>query len=71
MPPADISLNLHDVQLFIEPELQTNQPREKKILNSEPPDERVYEPEGAGKILKKGAEVSNTYRLYFENHPCK
>ncbi|KAB5564100.1 hypothetical protein DKX38_004154 [Salix brachista] len=50
--------NIGSIKLFIEPELQTNQPREKKILNSEPPDERVYEPEGAGKILKKGAEVA-------------
>lgn len=70
MPPADIGLNLHVVQLFIEPELQTNQ-RRQKILNSEPPDERVYELEGVGKTLKKGAEVSNAYRLYFENDPCK
>ncbi|KAJ6327297.1 hypothetical protein OIU78_014219 [Salix suchowensis] len=50
--------NIGSIKLFIEPELQTNQPREKKILNSEPPDERVYEREGAGKILKKGAEVA-------------
>lgn len=58
----DSSLNLHVAQLFIEPELRTNCPR-KKLLNSEPPEERVYEPEGVGKVLKKGDEVSNAYIL--------
>ena len=46
-------------QLFIEPELRTNLPR-KKIMNCEPPEERLYEPEGVGKILKKGDEASDT-----------
>lgn len=58
----DISLKLN-LQLFIEPEFRTNLPR-KKLVNSEPPEERVYEPEGIGKVLKKGDEVSNTYRLH-------
>ena len=48
-------------QLYIEPELRTNLPR-KKPFNSEPPEERIYEPEGIGKMLKKGDEVSLTYR---------
>ncbi|CAK7356356.1 unnamed protein product [Dovyalis caffra] len=49
--------NIGSIELFIEPEFRTNQPR-KKILNSEPPEERVYELEGVGKILKKGDEVA-------------
>lgn len=49
--------NIGSIKLFIEPELQTNQ-RRQKILNSEPPDERVYALEGVGKSLKKGAEVA-------------
>uniref|UniRef100_A0A2P2LCK0 Uncharacterized protein n=1 Tax=Rhizophora mucronata TaxID=61149 RepID=A0A2P2LCK0_RHIMU len=49
-------------QLSIEPELKTNRPR-KKLLNAEPSQERVYEPEGVGKMLKKGDEVSDAYRL--------
>uniref|UniRef100_A0A2P2LCI9 Phosphatidylserine decarboxylase proenzyme 1 isoform X2 n=1 Tax=Rhizophora mucronata TaxID=61149 RepID=A0A2P2LCI9_RHIMU len=43
-------------QLSIEPELKTNRPR-KKLLNAEPSQERVYEPEGVGKMLKKGDEL--------------
>lgn len=44
------------LQLFIEPALKTNQPR-KKLLQSEAPDERVYDPHGTGVSLKKGNEV--------------
>ena len=44
------------MQLVIEPELQTNQPR-KRLLHSEAPEERVYEPEGVGIMLRKGDEV--------------
>lgn len=46
------------MQLFIEPELRTNRPR-KKFFHSEPPEERIYEPEGVGVMLKKGDEVRN------------
>lgn len=49
-------------QLFIEPELRTNRPR-KKFLHSEPPEERVYEPEGVGGMLKKGDEVRSALVL--------
>ncbi|XP_043717222.1 phosphatidylserine decarboxylase proenzyme 1, mitochondrial isoform X1 [Telopea speciosissima] len=45
------------IELFIEPELQTNRPR-KKLPHSEPPDERIYEPEGVGLTLRKGEEVA-------------
>lgn len=54
-------------QLFIEPELRTNQPR-KKLLHSEPPDERLYEPEGVGITLKKGDEVRETFLFVFEKN---
>ncbi|OAY60052.1 phosphatidylserine decarboxylase proenzyme 1, mitochondrial isoform X1 [Manihot esculenta] len=49
--------NIGSIELFIEPEFRTNLPR-KKLVNSEPPEERVYEPEGIGKVLKKGDEVA-------------
>ncbi|XP_048230400.1 phosphatidylserine decarboxylase proenzyme 1, mitochondrial isoform X2 [Ricinus communis] len=48
--------NIGSIELFIEPELRTNLPR-KKLLNTEPPEERVYDPEGIGKVLKKGDEA--------------
>ncbi|KAK1435924.1 hypothetical protein QVD17_01697 [Tagetes erecta] len=48
--------NIGSIELFIEPSLRTNQPR-KKLLQSEAPEERVYEPEGTGVLLKKGDEV--------------
>ncbi|KAL4277919.1 hypothetical protein GQ457_03G022090 [Hibiscus cannabinus] len=48
--------NIGSIELFIEPELRTNRPR-KKLLPSEPPEERLYEPEGVGVVLKKGDEV--------------
>lgn len=41
----------------MEPELRTNKPKRRKSLHSEPPEERVYEPEGVGIMLKKGDEV--------------
>lgn len=50
------------MQLVIEPELRTNQPR-KKLLHSEPPEERVYEPQGVGMMLKKGDEVRDMHKL--------
>ncbi|KAM4073738.1 hypothetical protein ACJW30_10G042300 [Castanea mollissima] len=49
--------NIGSIELSIEPELQTNRPR-KKLLPSEPPEERLYEPEGVGMMLKKGDEVA-------------
>ncbi|XP_028762636.1 phosphatidylserine decarboxylase proenzyme 1, mitochondrial isoform X3 [Neltuma alba] len=48
--------NIGSIQLLIEPELKTNKPR-KKFLHSEPPEERVYKPEGVGKMLSKGDEL--------------
>ncbi|KAJ0106418.1 hypothetical protein Patl1_18462 [Pistacia atlantica] len=49
--------NIGSIELFIEPEFKTNRPR-KKLLHSEPPEQRVYEPEGVGMMLKKGDEVA-------------
>ncbi|XP_027080818.2 phosphatidylserine decarboxylase proenzyme 1, mitochondrial isoform X2 [Coffea eugenioides] len=48
--------NIGSIELFVEPTLHTNRPR-KKLLHSEPPEERAYEPEGNGIMLKKGDEV--------------
>ncbi|GKC45766.1 mitochondrial phosphatidylserine decarboxylase, partial [Tanacetum coccineum] len=50
--------NIGSIKLFIEPDLRTNQPR-KKLLQSEAPEERVYEPEGTGLSIKKGEEVND------------
>nr|AKM76645.1 mitochondrial phosphatidylserine decarboxylase [Francoa sonchifolia] len=49
--------NIGSIELFIEPDLRTNRPR-KKLLHLEPPEERVYEPNGVGLMLKKGDEVA-------------
>ncbi|GAB2300844.1 phosphatidylserine decarboxylase 1 [Dionaea muscipula] len=49
--------NIGSIELFVEPELQTNRPR-KRLTQSEPPDERVYAPDGAGVMIKKGDEVA-------------
>ncbi|XP_034217084.1 phosphatidylserine decarboxylase proenzyme 1, mitochondrial isoform X3 [Prunus dulcis] len=49
--------NIGSIELSIEPELRTNQAR-KKLLHSEPPEERIYEPDGIGRTLKKGDEVA-------------
>lgn len=49
--------NIGSIELFIEPELRTNRPR-KKFFHSEPPEERIYEPEGVGVMLKKGDEMA-------------
>jgi len=43
-------------QVFIEPDLRTNRPK-WRVQNSDPPDEKIYEPEGVGIMLKKGDEV--------------
>ncbi|KAJ8645897.1 hypothetical protein MRB53_007645 [Persea americana] len=49
--------NVGSIELFIEPELRTNRPK-TRLLHSIPPDERVYEPEGIGVMIKKGDEVA-------------
>ncbi|KAK4389508.1 Phosphatidylserine decarboxylase proenzyme 1, mitochondrial [Sesamum angolense] len=49
--------NIGSIELFVEPTLRTNNPQ-KKLLQSEPPEERVYEPEGTGVLLKKGDEIA-------------
>lgn len=49
--------NVGSIQLFIEPELRTNRPR-WRLLHSDPPDERIYEPEGTGVMLKRGEEIA-------------
>ncbi|XP_050378274.1 LOW QUALITY PROTEIN: phosphatidylserine decarboxylase proenzyme 1, mitochondrial [Argentina anserina] len=49
--------NIGSIELSIEPVLQTNQTR-KKLLHSERPEERLYEPDGVGRTLKKGDEVA-------------
>nr|AKM76647.1 mitochondrial phosphatidylserine decarboxylase [Geranium maderense] len=49
--------NVGSIKLSIEPELRTNLPV-RKLLNSQQPEERVYEPEGVGIMLKKGNEVA-------------
>ncbi|XP_014519417.1 phosphatidylserine decarboxylase proenzyme 1, mitochondrial [Vigna radiata var. radiata] len=48
--------NIGSIELFIEPELHTNRPM-KKFLHSGPPEERVYECEGVGRVLTKGDEL--------------
>nr|AKM76643.1 mitochondrial phosphatidylserine decarboxylase [Erodium texanum] len=49
--------NVGSIKLFIEPDLRTNLPV-RKLLHSQQPEERVYEPEGVGMMLKKGNEVA-------------
>ncbi|XP_051137030.1 phosphatidylserine decarboxylase proenzyme 1, mitochondrial isoform X2 [Andrographis paniculata] len=49
--------NIGSIELFIEPSLRTNGPQ-KKLLHSQPPEERVYEPEGIGVQHKKGDEIA-------------
>ncbi|KAL0874023.1 hypothetical protein Bca101_023728 [Brassica carinata] len=48
--------NIGSIQLFIEPELRTNKPK-NKLFPTEPPEERVYDPQGQGVKLEKGKEV--------------
>jgi hypothetical protein len=43
-------------QISIEPELRTNRAA-SRMVHSMPPEERVYEPEGTGVMVKKGEEV--------------
>ncbi|PKI41554.1 phosphatidylserine decarboxylase proenzyme 1, mitochondrial [Punica granatum] len=49
--------NIGSIELYIEPELRTNCPK-KKLLQSEPPEERFYEPEGVEITVKRGDEVA-------------
>ncbi|KAH6829869.1 phosphatidylserine decarboxylase 1 [Perilla frutescens var. hirtella] len=49
--------NIGSIELFIEPTLTTNKPQ-KKLVHPLPPEERLYEPEGKGMLLKKGDEVA-------------
>ncbi|PSS11543.1 Phosphatidylserine decarboxylase 1 alpha chain like [Actinidia chinensis var. chinensis] len=49
--------NIGSIELFLEPALRTNRPK-KKLLHSQPPEERIYEPEGVGVMLKKGDEMA-------------
>ncbi|XP_010542212.1 PREDICTED: phosphatidylserine decarboxylase proenzyme 1, mitochondrial isoform X3 [Tarenaya hassleriana] len=48
--------NIGSIEIFIERELRTNEPR-KKLFPAEPPEERVYNPERGGIVLKRGEEV--------------
>ncbi|XP_066384382.1 phosphatidylserine decarboxylase proenzyme 1, mitochondrial-like [Miscanthus floridulus] len=49
--------NVGSQQLSIEPELRTNRAA-SRMVDSMPPEERVYEPEGTGVMVKKGEEVA-------------
>ncbi|XP_003559037.3 phosphatidylserine decarboxylase proenzyme 1, mitochondrial [Brachypodium distachyon] len=63
--------NVGSIKLFIEPELRTNSSPGSRILQSQPPDERFYGPEGTGVMVKKGQEIAgfnmgSTVVLVFE-----
>lgn len=60
--PALIVSKPGTLQLSIEPELRTNL-RRKKLLQGEPPEERLYDPEGVGMTLKKGDEVVDYFHF--------
>ncbi|KAF4374721.1 phosphatidylserine decarboxylase proenzyme 1, mitochondrial [Cannabis sativa] len=48
--------NIGSIELVIEPKFRTNLQR-KRLAHSEPPEERLYDPEGVGIMLRKGDEV--------------
>uniref|UniRef100_A0ACD5WUQ4 Uncharacterized protein n=1 Tax=Avena sativa TaxID=4498 RepID=A0ACD5WUQ4_AVESA len=50
--------NVGSIKLFMEPELTTNSPGSSMIQHSQPYNERVYEPEGTGVMVKKGQEIA-------------
>ncbi|KAK4742052.1 hypothetical protein SAY87_000053 [Trapa incisa] len=49
--------NIGSIELYIEHELRTNQPK-KKLAHTEPPDEQFYGPEGGGIAVRRGDEVA-------------
>lgn len=49
--------NVGSIKICTEPELKTNRPK-WRLLSSDPPDEKKYEPEGRGIMLKKGDEIA-------------
>ncbi|WVZ55058.1 hypothetical protein U9M48_005771 [Paspalum notatum var. saurae] len=49
--------NVGSIRVNIEPELRTNR-EVSRIVESLPPEERVYEPEGTGVEVKKGEEIA-------------
>ncbi|KAJ1299229.1 hypothetical protein BS78_01G515800 [Paspalum vaginatum] len=49
--------NVGSIRVNIEPELRTNR-EVSRMVESLPPEERVYEPEGTGVAVKKGEEIA-------------
>ncbi|CAN6321827.1 unnamed protein product [Urochloa humidicola] len=62
--------NVGSIRVNLEPELRTNR-AVSRMVQSLPPEERVYEPEGTGVLVKKGEEIAgfkmgSTVVLVFE-----
>ncbi|RLN39654.1 hypothetical protein C2845_PM01G00080 [Panicum miliaceum] len=49
--------NVGSIRVNLEPELRTNR-AVSRMVHSLPPEERVYEPEGTGVVVKKGEEIA-------------
>ncbi|PVH33387.1 hypothetical protein PAHAL_9G641400 [Panicum hallii] len=49
--------NIGSIRVNLEPELRTNR-AVSRMVHSLPPEERVYEPEGTGMLVKKGEEIA-------------
>ncbi|OEL27044.1 Phosphatidylserine decarboxylase proenzyme 1, mitochondrial [Dichanthelium oligosanthes] len=49
--------NVGSIRVNVEPELRTNR-AVSRMVRSLPPEERVYEPEGTGVVVKKGEEIA-------------